>query len=168
MKKKKAVTLTEVLIALSIGVVILLPTTAMFSTSSRFLEKSSNLSLASGIARYIIQAMMTMDMNEIKPIDIPGVSLCDDSSRNTYFQTLFELVEDCGSLKRGKVVMGMKTCPKFYARLAKYDFRYSISVCSVNINDVDDDVMKSVAVYVTWKEFGVDKVYESHAYICPR
>ena len=60
--KKKAVTLTEVLIALAVGVIILLPTTAMFSTSSRLMEKSSNLGLAAGIARYIIQAMMTMEM----------------------------------------------------------------------------------------------------------
>ena len=166
--KKKAVTLTEVLIALSIGVVILLPTTAMFSTSSRMLEKSSNLSLAAGIARYIIQGMMTMEMEEIKPIDVPGVSMCDETSRNTYFQTLFELQNDCGSLKKGRVTMGMNNCPKFYSRLAKYDFRYAISVCSVNTSDIDGDIMKSVAVYVTWKEFGVDKVYETHAFIVPR
>ena len=166
--KKKAVTLTEVLIALAVGVIILLPTTAMFSTSSRLMEKSSNLGLAAGIARYIIQAMMTMEMKEIKPIDIPGVSICDSSSKNQYFQTLFELADSCGEFQKGKVIMNKDNCPKLYARLARYEFRYSISVCSVNTNDVDDDIMKSVAVYITWKEFGVDKVYETHAFIVPR
>ena len=166
--KKKAVTLTEVLIALSIGMVVLLPTTVMFSSSSRFLEKSSNLSLASGIARYIIQGMMTMEMEEIKSIELPGVSMCDESDRNTYFRTLFDLAQDCGKLKKGIITMSMKNCPKFYARLAKYDFRYAISVGTAKIKDVDKDIMKSVTVYVTWKEFGVDKVYESHAFIVPR
>ena len=166
--KKKAVTLTEVLIALAVGVIILLPTTAMFSTSSRLMEKSSNLGLAAGIARYIIQGMMTMEMEEIKPIDIPGVSICDTSEKNQYFQTLFELKDSLGDLKKGRVTMSMKNCPKFYTRLARYEFRYSISVCSVNTNDIDGDIMKSVAVYVTWKEFGVDKVYETHAFIVPR
>ena len=73
-----------------------------------------------------------------------------------------------GDLKKGKVTMSMESCPKFYTRLARYEFRYSISVCSVNTNDIDGDIMKSVTVYVTWKEFGVDKVYESHAFIVPR
>ena len=71
--KKKAVTLTEILIALAVGVMILLPTTAMFSTSSRLMEKSSNLALAAGIGRYIIQGMMTMEMSEINEIPVPGV-----------------------------------------------------------------------------------------------
>ncbi len=166
--KKKAVTLTEVLIALAVGVIILLPTTAMFSTSSRLMEKSSNLGLAAGIARYVIQGMMTMEMEEIKPIDVPGVSMCDSSERNTYFQTLFDLKDTCGDLKKGKVTMSMKNCPKLYARLARYEFRYSISVGVVKSKDVDDDIMKTVTVYVTWKEFGVDKLYETHAFIVPR
>lgn len=166
--KKKAVTLTEVLIALAVGVVILLPTTAMFSTSSRLMEKSSNLGLAAGIARYIIQGMMTMEMQEIKAIDVPGVSMCDSSEKNTYFQTLFDLKDTCGDLKKGKVTMSMKNCPKLYQRLARYEFRYSISVGLVQSKDIDDDIMKTVTVYVTWKEFGVDKIYETHAFIVPR
>ena len=166
--KKKAVTLTEVLIALAVGVIILLPTTAMFSTSSRLMEKSSNLALAAGIARYIIQGMMTMETKEIKPIETPGVSMCDSSSKNQYFQTLFELNDSVGDLKKGKVKMSMKNCPKFYTRLARYEYRYFITCGDFISKETDDDIMKSVTVYVTWKEFGVDKVYETHAFIVPR
>ena len=168
MKKKKAVTLTEVLIALSIGVAILIPATAMFSTSSRLLEKSSNLSLASGLARYILQGMMTMESSEIQSIEMPGVSFCDQSEDNVYFQRLFELQTDCGDLKAGKINMGPDSAPKLYARLAKYDYRYYISAVTCNTNGVEGDIMKSVSIYVTWKEFGVDKLYETHAFIVPR
>ena len=166
--KKKAVTLTEVLIALAVGVIILLPTTAMFSTSSRLMEKSSNLGLAAGIARYIIQGMMTMEMDEIKAIDAPGISMCDTSDRNTYFQTLFELKDACGSFKKGKISISMDNCPKLYARLARYEYRYWISVGFAKNKDIEDDIMKTVTVYVSWKEFGVDKIYETHAFIVPR
>ncbi|MBQ2594622.1 MAG: prepilin-type N-terminal cleavage/methylation domain-containing protein, partial [Candidatus Riflebacteria bacterium] len=142
--KRKAVTLTEVLIALAVGVIILLPTTAMFSTSSRLMEKSSNLALAAGIGRYIIQGMMTMETDEIKSIEMPGVSMCDTSSKNQYFQTLFELKDTVGDLKKGKVTMSMKNCPKFYTRLARYEYRYFIKSSDFKSNDVDDDIMKSV------------------------
>jgi hypothetical protein len=168
MKKKKAVTLTEVLIALSIGVAILIPTTAMFSTSSRLLEKSSNLSLASGLARYILQGMMTMETSEIQSTDLSGISFCDESEDNVYFQRLFELQNDCGDLKAGKINMGRDSAPKLYARLAKYDYRYFISAVSCNTNGIKDDIMLSVSIIVTWKEFGVDKLYETHAFIVPR
>ena len=166
--KKKAVTLTEILIALAVGVMILLPTTAMFSTSSRLMEKSSNLALAAGIGRYIIQGMMTMEMSEINEIPVPGVSMCDSSDKNQYFQTLFDLKDTCGDLKKGKITMSMKNCPKLYSRLARYEYRYWISVGVAKNSDIDDDIMKTVTVYVSWKEFGVDKLYETHAFIVPR
>ena len=107
-------------------------------------------------------------MQEIKAIDVPGVSMCDSSEKNTYFQTLFDLKDTCGDLKKGKVTMSMKNCPKLYQRLARYEFRYSISVGLVQSKDIDDDIMKTVTVYVTWKEFGVDNIYETHAFIVPR
>lgn len=168
MKKKKAVTLTEVLIALSIGATVLLPVTIMFSNSGRVLEKSSNLGIAAGLARYIIQGMMSMRMNEIISIPIPGVSCCDDSNDNLYLRYIFHLKENCGSLEKGLLSINHEQIPKLYSRLAKYEFRYSVTVSETSPSGEEGDLMKSVSVLISWKEFGVNKVYESHAYIVPR
>lgn len=165
---KKGVSLTEILIALAVGIAILIPTTAMFSTSSKMLEKSSNLTFASGLARYIIQGMMSAPLMSIVDVPIPGISCCDDSDDNVYFRNLFNLKRDVGNLKEGRVYNTLEGNPKFFSRCAKYDFRYSISVGEASPNDVPGDIVKSVSVLITWKEFGVDKVYKAHVYIVPR
>ena len=161
--KKKALTLTEVLIAISIGIVLFLPTSIMFSNSAKVMEKSSNLTFAGGLSRHIIQKMMTMRMNDIQEIDYPGISFCDDSDDNVYFKDLFDMAEDCGELKKGKISISMEKCPKLYARLARYNYRYYISIAQIS-----DPIVKNVAVCVTWEEFGEHKILKTNAYIIPR
>ena len=159
---KTAVTLTETLIAISIAVAVILPVSMMFSNSSRMMEKTSNLTFAGGLARYIIQAMMTMEKDEIVQIPPPGISCCDDSAENTYFRKLFNFYNVDTDLNSGVTTVGIQNCvTKLYNRFARYDYRYSISVAQIS-------GVKSVSVFITWKEFGVDKVFESHAYITPR
>ena len=158
----KAVTLTETLIAISIALTIILPISMMFSNSSRTLEKTSNLSFAGGLARYIIQGMMTMEKDEIVQIPPPGISCCDESDDNTYFKKLFNFYNVESDLDSGVTTVGIKNCvTKLYNRFARYNYRYSISVAQIS-------GIKSVSVLITWKEFGVDKVFESHAYIVAR
>lgn len=168
MNNKRAVTLTEVLIAIAIGMAILVPSVAVFSTSSRVVEKSRNLSFASGLARYIIQGMMTMKMNDITSISAPGVSVCDQTDKNIYFKDLFNMIEQRNDLKKGAIALTHENLPAFYGHLARYEFRYSIYVGEVSPDEVAEDIVKSVTVFISWKEFGVDKSYESHAYIIPR
>ena len=167
MKNRKAVTFTELLIALSIGMVILMPTSIMFSNSAKLMEKSSNLSFAAGLARYILQGMMTMDLKEITDIKNP-ISCCDTSEDNKYLKFLFNLNDNCGEFKKGKVLMGKNSCPKLYARLAKFDYRYSVLSVPLILSQKKQEIMSSVKVCIHWKEFGVDKIYESHAYIIQR
>lgn len=165
---KRATSLVEVLIALSIGIGILIPSVALFSTSSKVVEKGRNLSFASSLSRYIIQNMMTMKMDKIVSVPIPGLSVCDDSNENYYFGELFNFKSDNGKFKKGNIGINKDQLPELYNYLARYDFRYSIAVGEANPSDDISDIIKSVTVLITWKEFGVDKVYESHAYIIPR
>lgn len=165
---KKAVTLTEILIAMTVAMVIIIPTTSMFSTSSKMLEKASNLTFASGLSRYIIQGLMSARMNDIASTPRTEISCCDPSEDNIYFYDLFNLKNDVGSLKKGKVVNSLSSLPNFFSRCAKYDFRYSVSVATANMTSDELDVVKTVEVFISWKEFGVDKAYRSHAYIVPR
>ena len=167
MKNRKAVTLTEVLIALSIAMVIFVPTTMMFSNSAKVMEKSSNLTFAAGLARFILQGMMAMDLKEIVDIKNP-ISCCDTSEDNKYLRYLFNLNSDCGNFKKGKVLIGQDSCPKLYNRLAKFDFRYSVLSVPLILSQKKQEIMSSVKVCIHWKEFGVDKIYESHAYIIQR
>lgn len=160
---KKALTLTEVLIALSIGIAIFLPTIAMFSNSTKGLEQTSNLGFAGGLARYIIQGMNAMEFGEIEKIEKPGISCCDKSESNKYFKNLFNLQNDCGDLKKGKITIDKEKCKKLYNRLAKNDYRYFIDVSydpSATMKGI-----KSVTVNITWKEYGENKIFISHAFI---
>ncbi len=160
--KKKALTLTEVIIALSVGLAIMVPTSYMFANSNKQLEKSSNLIFAAGLARTIISSMMSNHTIFPQVGNNTFISCCDDSSDNVYFRYLFNLKENCGNLKKGLLKIGKATSPKFYHRIAKYDFRYGITLAQI------DESVKSVAVYITWKEFGVNKNYETHAFIVAR
>lgn len=166
--KKKALTLTEVLIAVSIGVAIFIPTSIMYSNSSRQLEKTSNLSFASGLGRYIVQTMMTMKIDDIKDteqVSPNGISFCDSSDDNIFFNTLFNLKEQTGGLNKGYIKIGADSCPKLYNRLAKYDYRYMIKGTPVQLHGSDDDKISSVRLSITWKEFGENKIYEYNVVI---
>lgn len=159
---KKAVTLTEVLIAISIAIAISLPVFLMFSTSSKSLEKSSNLCFAGGLARYIIMGMMTMQLSKIENTPTEGIACYDESDKNLYFKTLFNFYNKDDDLSAGVTTMkASNTFDKLRARFIKYDFRYHIRVAK-------KDETNSVTVGITWIEFGINKIYESHAYIVSR
>ncbi len=160
--KKKALTLTEILIAISIAIIIFLPASIMFSNSAKFLEKTSNLTFAGGLSRFIIQGMMASRMSEVIDIPYPGISCCDPSDDNIYFKNLFDLAEDCGDIKKGKISISAQNCPKFYQRLAKYNFRYSVSIAQTQKD------IKSVAVCITWEEFGQHKMLKTNTYVIAR
>lgn len=168
MMSKRAVTLAEILIAMTVAILVIIPTTSMFSTSSKMLEKASNLTFASGLARYIIQGLMSTRIKEIREIPDAGISCCDPSEDNIYFYHLFNLKNQVGDLPKGEIVNSPESLPKFFNRCAKYDYRYSMSCVPLKLSDDEYDVVFSVKVRIQWKEFGVHKSYDSHAYIVPR
>lgn len=161
--RKKAVTLTEIMIAISILIVIILPIAVSFSNSGKALEKASNVSFAAGLSRYIIQNMMTMRSSEINNTPDAGISCVDPSDDNTYFKHLFYFKNKCDNFSRGLTTIRQKSCPRmFYNRICKYNFRYIIHTVEL---PGSAGQIKSATVNITWKEMGADKVYKSHAYI---
>ena len=147
----------------------MLPTSFIFSNSTKQLEKASNRSFASSLARYIIQTMMTMKIDDIRDTDHVsegGISFCDNSDDNIFFNTLFNnfnnKIEDFDS---GYVNINSNSCRNLYNRLAKNDFRYIIKGTPVQLAGPTDDKSSSINVGITWNESGERIRYNFYAII---
>lgn len=158
MNKRSGLSLTEILIAISIGLAILVPVIAMFTSSGRAVQKSTIFSFATGLSRCISQHLMVKHFDEIQEVPLPGLTLYD-APDDGIFNPLLNFSKDETGVKR----INLKDMPKLHAFLRQYDFRYALSVSNVSFG-VGDEI-KSVAILVTWQENGKDMLYQSHVYI---
>lgn len=155
---KKGLSLTEIMIAMSIAVTVLVPVISMFSNAGRTVQKSMIFSFSAGLARRISQHLMVIPFDEIQEVPLPGVSLCD-SPDDRFFNPLLNFSTSQSGLKR----ITYSDLPEFYKFLALYDFRYAISVSNVSFGAGDE--IKSCAIMITWQENGKDMLYQTHVYI---
>lgn len=155
---KRALSLPEILIAITIAVTVLVPVTQLFSTSGQSVQKSRNFSFATGLARRISQHLMIMKYKNIIDIPLPGLSLCD-AADNVFFSPLFNFSNDQSGVKR----ITAADMPALYAFLNQFDFKYALSISNVSFGTGDE--IKSVAIMITWKESGKDMMYRSYVYV---
>lgn len=155
---KKGISLTEILIAMSIALTILVPVINMFSSAGKRVQKGIIFSFAAGLARRISQHLMVMPYDEIQDVPLPGISLCD-SSTDPYFNPLLNFSDNA----TGQKSINQTDLPELFNFLALYDFRYALSVSTVSFGDGDE--IKSVAIIISWRENGKDMLYQTHVYI---
>jgi hypothetical protein len=156
--KRSGLTLTEIMIAISMAVVVMIPMMSMFSASGQAVQKTRNFSFASGLARRISQHLMIMPFADVEEVPLPGISLCD-APDDPFFNPFLNFQNDQNGLKR----INNTDFPELYGFLNQFDFRYSISVSNVSFGAGDE--IKSVAIQITWKEAGKDMIYRTHVYI---
>lgn len=155
---RRALSLTEIMIALTIAVMVMVPVTSMFSTSGHQVQKSRNFSFAAGLARRISQHLMIMPFEEITEVPLPGMGLCD-APDDGIFNPLVNFSSNQTGIKRIKAA----DFPTLYEFLNQNDFRYALSVSNVSFGAGDE--IKSVAIMITWKEAGKDMIYRTHIYV---
>ncbi|MEW6710746.1 MAG: hypothetical protein AB1403_13045 [Candidatus Riflebacteria bacterium] len=155
---KKGLSLTEIMIAMSIAITVLVPVISMFSSAGRSVQKSTIFNFATGLGRKISQHLLVIPFDEIQEIPLPGISLCD-SPDDQFFSPFLNFSNDKTGLKR----INQNDLPDLYSFLNLYDFHYALSVSNVSFGSGDE--MKSVSILVTWVENGKDMIYQTHAYI---
>lgn len=155
---KRALSLTEIMIAISIAVMVMVPVTSMFSTSGQQVQKSRNFSFAAGLARRISQHLLIMAFDDIVEVPLPGQIICD-APDNDFFSPMINFASDQSGIKRIKKA----DLPVLYDFLDLNGFRYSLSVSNVSFGAGDE--IKSVAIMITWKEAGKDLIYRTHVYV---
>lgn len=155
---KRGLSLTEVMIAMSIAITVLVPVISMFTNAGRTVQKTVVFSFAGGLARRISQHLMVIPFDEIQEVPLPGISLCD-SPDDRFFNPLLNFSSNSSGEKR----ITFEDMPAFYNFLALYDFRYAISVSNVSFGAGDE--IKSCGVMITWQENGKDMIYQTHVYI---
>jgi len=156
--KKSGMSLLEIVIAMSIAVVIFIPAMNMFSTTGQAVFKTRNFSFANSLARRISQHLMVMPFEDIQEIPLKGIPICD-APKGSFFGPFFNKT---GS-SAGEKLITQTDMPEFYGYLAKHDFRYALSVSNVSFGDGDE--IKSVGIFITWKENDKDMIYRLYVYV---
>ena len=161
---KKATSLIEVIIAISIGITMLLPIGYFFSQTGKQVTKSQNYTIAAALARRICQYVYHMPYDSVPTINIPGKPISGDA--NDYF---FGEIYNNTSNKTGIKHLTENELPALFSSLAKYNFTYIILPCEATFeyNGNYDERIKSVRVIVNWHENGKDWSYLSHVYVVP-
>lgn len=153
---KRALSLTEIMIALSIAVMVMVPVTSMFSSSGQQVTKSRNFTFAAGLARRISQHLMIMPFEDIA--EVTDQAICD-APDNEFFSPLLNFASDQSGIKRIK----QADLPTLHGFIDLYDFHYSLSVSNVSFG-VGDEI-KSIAIMITWKDAGKDLFYRTHVFV---
>lgn len=155
---RRALSLTEVMIALTIAVMVMVPVSSMFSTSGGQVMKSRNFSFAAALARRISQHLMAMPFSDINDVPLPGLSL-HNATGEIFFNPLLNFSGSQSGVKK----ITKTDLPTLYDFLVQNDFKYSLSVSNVSFGDGDE--IKSIAIMITWKEAGRDMIYRTHVYV---
>ena len=156
--KRRALSLTEVILALAIAVMVMVPVTSMFSTSGQQVQKSRNFSFAAALARRISQHLLVMPFDEINEVPLPGVAI-HDTPDDAFFNPLMNFSDTQSGLQRVTEV----DTPVLYGFLVQNDFKYALSVSNVSFGTGDE--IKSISILITWKEAGRDMIYRTHVYV---
>jgi type II secretory pathway pseudopilin PulG len=155
---KSATSLVEIMVALSIAAMVIVPISTVFSTSNKQTTRGHNFTFASSLARRLIQHVQQQAFNKIQDVPLPG-ELIGGNKNDFYFGQLINLGDSASTIK----YLTETDSPDLYKFIRKYAFRYSISVGAVNF--AEEDKVKSVSVYITWKEMGKDYLYTSHVFV---
>lgn len=156
--KKSGLTLTEVMLAVSILAITIAPVMHFFSNSARQLERTSNVTFATGIARNISQKLQVLPYDVIADIDPPGIEIADGP--DDFF---FNPLVNPGISSDTALRIDQDSFPELYVYLKRFQFRYALSVVEVNFED--DDYVKSVDIQITWRERNRDMLYRMHTYV---
>ncbi len=151
-------TLIEIIIAIAIGIAAIVPISIMFSQSSRQVTKSQNFSFAAALARRISQHTAQMPFSEISNVPLPGAPIGVNKTDRYFGEFL-----NTGTSKSQIKFLDETDMPGLSGFFKKYNFKYSVSVSSVTFSS--DDTVKSVAIYIMWKEGAKDFIYQSHVFI---
>ncbi|HNW34684.1 MAG TPA: hypothetical protein PKM25_07120 [Candidatus Ozemobacteraceae bacterium] len=155
---RRAVTLVEIVIALGILIVCMVPVLTMFSTSGRAVLKSQNLGFAIGLAHRVSQHLLNMPFDAIVEVPLPGSPIADGPD-DGYFNP----VTNFGSQSSNALRITKAQIPDLWSFLRKYEFRYALVVN--NVNFAAGDRMKCVGIIITWKEGGKDLLYKLYTYV---
>lgn len=155
---RHALSLTEVMIALTIAVMVMVPVSSMFSTSGNQVLKSRNFSFAAALARRISQHLMIMPFSDILDVPLPGKPL-HGVDNDDFFNPLLNFSGSQSGVKK----ISVADTPDLYEYLEQHDFKYSLSVSNVSFGAGDE--IKSIAIMITWKEAGRDMIYRTHVYV---
>lgn len=156
--KRRAVSFVEVIMAMGILAMCMLPVMSMFGSSGRAVLKSQNLAFAIGLAHKISQHLLDTPYEAITEVPLPGNSLADGPD-DGFFNPLTNIQPTAAGVLRIKQAQ----LPELWSFLRKYEFRYSLIV-----NDVyyaTGDRMKCVGIIITWKEGGKDLLYKLYTYV---
>ncbi|MDD3001495.1 MAG: hypothetical protein PHF29_07060 [Candidatus Riflebacteria bacterium] len=156
--KSYGTTLVEIVIAIAIGLAAIVPISTMFSQSNRQVTKSQNFSFAAALGRRISQHTSQMPFSEIANVPLPGAAI-GGTKTDRYFGALLNPGTDKSQIK----YLDETDMPGLCSFLKKYNFKYSVSVSSVTF--ASDDTVKSVAIYIMWKEGAKDFIYQTHVFI---
>ncbi len=157
-QRRSATSLVEVIIALSIASMVIVPISLVFNTSNRQTTRGHNFTFASSLARRVLQHVQQLPFKDVLDVPLPGVLIGEDPS-DQFFGAFLNL----GTTHRSVKHLTQNDMPDLYEFIKKHGFRYSISVGTVSFSAEDN--IKSVTVYITWKEMGKDYMYKSHAFI---
>lgn len=136
----------------------LIPVTNMFGVSGRAVQKSQNLALAVGLAHRISQHLLARPYPEVVEAPLPGQSIADGPTDG-----LFNPLENTGTTNETLINITQSQSPDLHSFLRKYDFRYALLVTPVVFGPGDE--MKSVCIFVSWKEGGQNLSYRMYMYV---
>jgi hypothetical protein len=156
--KRAATSLLEIIIALAIACMVIVPLSMVFNTSNVQTTRGHNFTFASSLARRVLQHVQQQPFNQIQEVPLPG-ELIGGNESDLYFGPMVNLGKSASSIK----YLTESDFPNLYHFIRKYAFRYSISVGAVTF--APEDSVKSVSVYITWKEMGKDYMYKSHVFV---
>jgi hypothetical protein len=148
----------EIMIAIMLLSMALIPVFSMFSTSGRMVTKSQNLGLAVSFAHRISQHLLAMPYDSIVDVPIPGNSIAGGPD-----DEIFNPVANWGTTKTSRVPINPNQMPGLFHFLRKFEFRYALLVSPMVFGPGDE--LKSVCVFISWREQGVDFSYRTYVYV---
>ncbi|HOT26961.1 MAG TPA: hypothetical protein PLU72_02155 [Candidatus Ozemobacteraceae bacterium] len=155
---RRALSFVEVIIAMGILAMCMLPVMTMFGSSGRAVLKSQNLAFAVGLAHRISQHLFDAPYEAIVEVPLPGNAIAGGPDDGFFNPLLNDKTTGAGALRITQAQL-----PELWMFLRKYDFRYSLIVN--NVNFATGDQMKCVGIIITWKEGGKDLLYKLYTYV---
>lgn len=153
MPGRRGVTLLEIILAMVILTVAMVPMLDLFGISGRTVAKSQNLSLAVGLAHKIAQHLLALPYDSI--VDRPETALADGPD-----DQMFNPLANPGTSQAGNLKITAAQLPELHAFLQKYQVRYGL--------DVVGDAPKDVKIIITWIEQGRNMMYALRVYVSRR
>jgi len=151
--KPHGVTLLEIIFAVVILSVAIVPMLDVFSISGRTVTKSQNLSMAVGISHKIAQHLLALPYDSI--VDQTETPIADGPN-----DKMFNPLENPGTSQSTELRITSGMLPEYYSFLKKLDVHYSL--------DVVGDSPKDVKIIITWKEHGRNLLYPLRVYVTKR